>query len=125
MYNGPSPYRALNPLPKPNPYPSSSPTVLLTLTLSNSFSYVDRDPDSEVDTKGNDGRTALMWASLNGHTGAIKTLIANGAQVHTATLYSNLYPHCNLNGPRCMRRHLTPTIILVVTFITTPNKFLS
>ena len=104
MYNGPSPYCALNPLPKPNPYPSSSPTVLLTLTLSNTFMYVDRDPDSEVDTKDlYNGKTALMFASQNGHTEAIKTLIANGAQVHTATLYSHLYPHCNLNGPRCMR----------------------
>ena len=79
MYNGPSPYRALNPLPKPNPYPSSSSTVLLTLTLSNTFMYVDRDPDSEVDTKDNYGKTVLMRASENGHTGAIKTLIANGA----------------------------------------------
>ena len=74
MYNGPSPYRALNPLPNPNPYPSYSQTVLLTLTLSSTFSYVDRDPDSEVDTKDTDGKTALMYTSENGHTGAIETL---------------------------------------------------
>ena len=74
MYNGPSPYCALNPLPKPNPYPSSSPTVLLTLTLSNTFMYVDRDPDSEVDAKDNNGKTVLMWASEEGHTGAIEVL---------------------------------------------------
>ena len=95
MYNGPSPYRALNPLPKPNPYPSSSRSVLLTLTLSNTFISVEPDPDSEVDAKDKKGRTALMYAAESGHTGAIKTLIANGAQVHAATLYPNLYSHRN------------------------------
>ena len=97
MYNGPSPYRALNPLPNPNTYPSSSPTLLLTLTMSNAFSYVDPDPDSEVDAQDDNGMTALMHASINGRKGAIETLIAHGAQVHAATLYPNLYPYRNPN----------------------------